>query len=179
MISVAELTGIVNVLGAVTFEEICNVDREISDLRQSVQRIDELQKLCIEAVEEHLLESISAEDVYGAEVNGTTYFIIGPNAFPDIPFELSEVIDILKLPIRKVDMSSIAMKLLQNLQKRLCDLDMEISCIECDIEGIQKLEVYYSDLLNLYYDYDSWLPGKFVSVAEHLMEISKRIEHLK
>ncbi|WP_370574102.1 hypothetical protein [Methanomethylovorans sp.] len=179
MISATELTGIVYVLGAVTFDEICAVDKEISELRDYTHETNALHELCIDAVEEHLLESVSAEDMPGTEADGTTYFITGPNAFPETPTELSQVIDILKLSVRKVDIGIIAMKLLQNFQKRIHDLEMGIGAIEGGSEEIQKLELYYSDLLNLYYDYDSWLPGKFGIAAGHLMELSKRIEHLK
>lgn len=179
MISAAELTGIVYVLGAVTFEEICAVDQEIAELRGSVYGTSSMQELCTEAVQDHLLESVAAEDVCGAEADGTTYFIAGPNAFPEIPPELSQIIDILNLSMRKVDMGIIATKLLQNFRKRIHRLEIKIGSIEGNNEEIQKLESQYSDLFNLYYDYDSWLPGRFEAAAERLMEISKKIEHLK
>lgn len=179
MISAAELTGIVYVLGALTFEEICAVEKEISELRASDQDTGSLKELCIKAVKEHLLESVSAEDVSEKATNDDAYFITGPNAFPEIPPELSQVIDILKLPVRKVDMDTISIKLLRKFQQKIHRLDMKTEEIETDRKEIKKLESKYSDLLNLYYDYDSWLPGKFDSVAANLMEISKKIECLK
>lgn len=179
MISAAELTGITYVLGAVTFEEICAVDKEISELRDSTHETNALNELCIEAADEHLIEPVSAEEISGKKTDENIYFITGPNAFPEIPTELSQVIDILKLSVRKVDMDVIAMKLLQNFEKRMHDLEMGISSIGSGSAGIKKLESHYSDLLNLYYDYDSWLPGRFAAVADHLMELSKKIECLK
>jgi hypothetical protein len=179
MISAAEITGITYVLGAVTFEEICAVDKEISELRDSTHETSALHELCIEAADEHLIEPVSAEEIPGTKTDENIYFITGPNAFPEIPTELSQVIDILKLSVRKVDMDVIAMKLLQNFEKRMHDLEMGISSVGSGSTGIKKLESHYSDLLNLYYDYDSWLPGRFRAVADHLMELSKKIEHLK
>lgn len=179
MISAAELTGIVYVLGAATFEEICAVEKEISDLRGPTHETGSLNELCIEAVKEHLLESVSAEDVAGVGTNDNAYLITGPNAFPEIPPELSQVIDILKLPVRKVDMDTISKKLLKSFQKKVHGLKTKIEAVEVDSEQIKKLESKYSDLLNLYYDYDSWLPGRFETVADNLMEISKKIERLK
>ncbi|AGB48843.1 hypothetical protein Metho_0578 [Methanomethylovorans hollandica DSM 15978] len=179
MISAAELTGIIYVLGAITFEEICAVEKEISELRDSDHDTGSLDELCIKAVKEHLLESVSAEDVSEAGDNGDAYFITGPNSFPEIPPELSQVIDILKLPVRKVDMDTISIKLLNSFQQKIRRLDIKIEDIEVDRKEIKKLESKYSDLLNLYYDYDSWLPGKFGSVAANLMDISKKIERLK
>ena len=122
---------------------------------------------------------IILQEISGTKDNDNTYFITGPNAFPQIPAELSQVIDILKLSVRKVDMDIIAMKLLQNFEKRMHDLEMGISSTRNGSKGIKTLESHYSDLLNLYYDYDSWLPGRFTAVADHLMELSKKIEHLK
>ena len=179
MISAAELTGIVYVLGAATFEEICAVEKEISDLRGPTHETGSLNELCTEAVKEHLLESVSAEDVSGVGTNDNAYFITGPNAFPEIPPELSQVIDILKLPVRKVDMDTISKKLLKSFQKKVHGLKTKIEAVGVDSEEIKKLESKYSDLLNLYYDYDSWLPGRFETVADNLMEISKKIERLK
>ena len=179
MISSAELTGIIYVLGALTFEEICAVEKEISELRASDHDTGSLNELCIKAIKEHLLESVSAEDVYGEATSDDAYFITGPNAFPEIPPELSQVIDILKLPVRKVDMDTIAIKLLKSLQQKIHRLDVKIGNIDGDSKDIKKLESKYSDLLNLYYDYDSWLPGKFGSVVADLMEISKKLECLK
>ncbi|WP_321420622.1 hypothetical protein [uncultured Methanomethylovorans sp.] len=179
MISAAELTGITYVLGAITFEEICAVDKEISELRDSTHETNALHELCIEATKEHLIESVSAEEISGTKTDENIYFITGPNAFPEIPTELSQVIDILKLSVRKVDMNIIAIKLLQNFEKRMHDLEMGISSIGSGSAEIKKLESHYSDLLNLYYDYDSWLPGRFTAVADQLMELSKKIEYLK
>lgn len=179
MISAAELTGITYVLGAVTFEEICVIDKEISELRDSSHETNPLHGLCIEAAGEHLIEPVSAEEISGTKDDENIYFITGPNAFPEIPAELSQIIDILKLSVRKVDMDIIAMKLLQNFEKRMHDLELGISSIRSDSAGIKKVESHYSDLLNLYHDYDSWLPGRFTAVADHLMELSKKIEHLK
>jgi len=179
MISSAELTGIIYVLGALTFEEICAVEKEISELRASDHDTGSLNELCIKAVKEHLLESVSADDVSVTEDNDNSYFITGPNAFPEIPPELSQVIDILKIPVRKVDMDTIAIKLLKNFHQKIHRLDVKIENIESDSKDIKKLESKYSDLLNLYYDYDSWLPGKFGALAANLMEISKKLECLK
>ncbi len=179
MISAAELTGITYILGAVTFDEICAVEKEISYLRNSIHETSSLKEICIEALKEHLLESVSAEDVSGAGIADNIYFITGPKAFPEIPPELSQVIDILKLSVRKVNMDTVSMKLLKSFQKKVHGFKTKIESIEVGSKEIKGLETEYSDMLNLYYDYDSWAPGRFETVAYNLMEISKKLEALK
>lgn len=181
MISIDEITGIVSVMGAVTFEELYKITKEIIEFRTTSDSsyADYLSQLCSKAIEMHLLEYVDADDV-SDESNNCKYYIVGPNAFPDIPTELSEVIDILQIAPRNVDMNSIERKLQKKIKYKITLLKKEIRKTEKpNIEDIKKIEKKYGELLNLYYDYDSWRQNKFKNIAQQLAEISKDIEVLK
>lgn len=179
MISIDELTGVVSAMGALTFEEIYIISEEISQMRASNVQYDDLVQLCSQAIDEHLLEYIDAADVsYG--VTESQYLIIGPNAFPYIPIELSEVIDILQLSSRTVDMEAIGEKLVKKIKYKMLLLKKEMNkSKENNDKKIEKIETKYTELLNLYSDYNSWIPGKFEKIAYQLDQISKDIETLK
>ncbi len=49
---------------------------------------------------------------------------------------------------------------------------------ENDSIDVPVLEHRYSDLLNLYYDYDSWLEGEITEMETEILDISKQIDAL-
>jgi hypothetical protein len=44
---------------------------------------------------------------------------------------------------------------------------------------IEKAETEYSELFNLYYDYDFWLPGGIPGIGGRLEDISQRLKEIK
>lgn len=200
MITKDELAGIIDVVGAATIEEIHLIVQELAEIRRlEAVSSDYVKRLCESALGEHLIETISSEEVTGVDVSGGTggvkggctgaciasnevYYISGPNAFPDIPFELSEIFDILELSKREVDMGKVAKSISSRLKQRTKKFNDKIDSFfdESASDGdIRRLEKCYSDLLNLYYDYDFWLPGEMLDVKDRILNLSGRLEQLK
>ncbi|MCL7411970.1 MAG: hypothetical protein M8350_09270 [Methanosarcinaceae archaeon] len=182
MITKDELAGIVDVLGASTIGEIHLIVQEHAEIRRlEVVGLADVEQLCQSALDEHLIETVSFEEVEGAD-SDETYYISGPNAFPDIPYELSEIIDILELSKREVDMSKVAKSFSSRLKQRAKRLNEKIDMFSdgsVPDSDILKLEQRYSDLLNLYYDYDFWLPGGISDIEDTILGVSERLEQLK
>lgn len=184
LISKEELTGIIDALGALREDEICAIAAEISFLRNEDFSSELVLQMCEEAVHELLLETVGPTEVKDAvsdvNVEGS-FYIPGPNAFPDIPFELSEVIDILRLSKREVDMGGLTQRFTSKLHDMSSKLskDIEEVSMASRSEAILTLTERYSEILNIYYDYDSWLPEGIDGIEEELQEISKRLEHLR
>ena len=182
MITKDELAGIIDVLGAATIEEINLIVQELAEIRrlESVTS-DYVEQLCDSALGEHLIETVSSEEVEDGGAD-EVYYISGPNAFPDIPYELSEIFDILELSKREVDMSKVAKTFSSRLKQRAKRLNGKIdsfsggSVLDSDLAMLEKR---YSDLLNLYYDYDFWLPGGISDIEDKILGVSERIEQLK
>ena len=182
MITKDELAGIIDVLGAATIGEIQLIVQELAEIRrlEEVSPAD-VEQLCESALGEHLIETVSSEEVEGAD-SDEIYYIPGPNAFPDIPYELSEIIDILELSKREVDMSKVAKSFSSRLKQRARKLNEKIdsfsgkSASDDDLTGLEK---HYSDLLNLYYDFDFWLPGGMSDIEDKILGVSGRLEQLK
>jgi hypothetical protein len=251
MIEPEELEGIVGALGAATHEEVISIVKELAYERDEDEPLhDEIEKMCEKAVSEHLLETISSEELIeecDKCEEGMEFYILGPNAFPEYPFELSEVLDILKLDKREVDSEKLTQRYSERLKARLAELRHNIDkysenvkegrefyilgpnafpehpfelsevmdilkpdrnevdsekltqrnserlkarftklkhnmdkCSE-NVEGspdIPTLEQQYSDLLNVYYDYDSWLEGGIADMENDILALSKQIDSL-
>jgi len=176
MITKAELSGIIDALGAVTPDEIRHIAEELAFMRQEdVPDIKEIKQLCETAAGEHLIETVSSNEVRDADIDeadkadDACYYIPGPNAFPQIPSELSEVIDILKLSKREVDMGRVA---------KSFKID-SFAATPPTPDDIAKLEKRYRDLLNVYYDYDFWLPGEISHIEDVIFGVSEKLERLK
>ena len=182
MITKDELAGIIDVLGAATIEEIHLILQELAEIRRlEAVTPDYVEQVCESALGEHLIETVSSDEVEDGVLD-EVYYISGPNAFPDIPYELSEIFDILELSKREVDMSKVAKSFSSRLKQRAKGLNETINSFlfESPIASdITKLEKRYSDLLNLYYDYDFWLPGGISDVEDKILGVSERLEQLK
>jgi hypothetical protein len=193
-----ELCGIIDALGALTLDEIYNVTKELSLLKGIVAPpMPSIKNICAEAEKEHLIVAVSEEEVTGTVGGGTSivlqdsdegedgilmYYISGPNAFPEVPFELSEVIDILELKKREVNLSSVASRLNRNLHRRIKNLESKIESVSSSKvheKDLENLEYRYSDILNQYYDYTFWLPDDMPDIEDEIQELSLRIESLK
>ena len=182
MITKDELAGISDVLGAATIEEIHLIVQELAEIRrfEAVSPAD-VEQLCESALGEHLIETVSSEEVDDGG-SDEAYYISGPNAFPDIPYELSEIIDILELSKREVDMSKVAKSFSSRLKQRARRLNESIDSLSeesASDDDFARLEKRYSDLLNLYYDYDFWLPGGMSDIEDKILGVSGRLEQLK
>lgn len=185
MVEPEEIEGMVDALGAVTHEEAIEIVQELAYIREEeVPDEEEITKLLGKAVSKHLLETISSEELSEADVNeneDTEYYIVGPHAFPDFPFDLSEVIDILKLDRREIDPDKLTKRFSRRLKARVTKLKHNIEAFvkgEDNSIDVPTLEHRYSDLLNLYYDYDSWLEGEITEMEDEILDISKQIDVL-
>ncbi len=187
MITIEELAGIIDALGALREDEICAVAQEISFLRKEDFSVEIITGMCKKALDEHLLEAIGPDEVTDAcsgagHPDGRNYYIPGPNAFPDIPFELSEAIDILVITKREVDLDRVSESFSANLHKQAVELGGDISSFSrkgITEAGLSALAERYSDILNLYYDYDSWLPGGMDGIEDELQGLSRKLEQLR
>ncbi|MDI3539658.1 MAG: hypothetical protein PWR29_234 [Methanolobus sp.] len=190
MITKDELSGIIDALGALSEDEVCAVAQEISFIRKEDFLPDILTRMCRQALDEHLLELIvsaeirpAAEGAVSVASNeGEGYYIPGPNAFPDVPFELSEAIDILMITKKEVDWEKVSSRFSANLKVEVMELDRAIASLSdrgTDEGDLYFLAERYSNLLNLYYDYDSWLPEGISDMENELQDLSRRLEELK
>lgn len=181
MVSKEEICGMIDTLGALTIEEIYSVSTEISLLRGDVpMELSSIRDICAEAEKEHILVVVSWEEIKGVEESEISYYISGPDAFPQVPFELSETIDILEIDKREVDLSRVASRLSNNLHRRIKELGDRIDSfnIECAQEKeLENLEYIYSDILNQYYDYSFWLADDSMSCLEkEIQALSSSLE---
>lgn len=178
-----ELCGIIDALGALNIEELCSISKELSLLRDGITLSGvSIKNMCDEAEKEHLVAVVSWEEVSGLEEDEHSYYIPGPNAFPEVPFELSEVIDILQMSEREVDLSKAADRFHRNLYKRIKNLESKIDSLEQEkarSEDLEGLEEWYSDILNQYYDYNFWLQDDMSDLESEISILSERIEALK
>ncbi len=183
MVGKEEICGIVDALGALTCDEIHSVTTEIELIRENdPPSFKSIEELCEMAERENILVLVSREEVEGMEQDNSLYYISGPNAFPEIPFELSEVIDILEMTKRKIYTRKVSSRLGGNLQKRIKNLSSRIDSMENDIidaKGIESLEDWYSDILNQYYDLSFWLTEDMNDIEEEIQLLSNRIEEMK
>lgn len=195
MISKAELSGIVDAMGAGTPNEIQEIVGELAYIRnEDIPDPSEIKELCRTALKDHQIEAVSSNEVtvtdtreaveVGEAEDGNVgyYYIPGPNAFPEIPSEMSEVIDILKLSKREVDMGKVVKSFSARLKRRATSLKNKIDSFTTtppNQDDIAKLEKRYSDLINVYYDYDFWLPGELLNMEDMISTVSEKLELLK
>ncbi|WP_406670129.1 hypothetical protein V7O67_12495 [Methanolobus sp. ZRKC4] len=86
MKSKEELCGIIDALGALSIGDIYSVTKELYLLRGSVPlTLPSIKNICEEAEKEHLIAVVSWEEVAGLDENDLSYYISGPNAFPEVP----------------------------------------------------------------------------------------------
>ncbi|MCD4800138.1 MAG: hypothetical protein K8R01_00915, partial [Methanococcoides sp.] len=69
----------------------------------------------------------------------------------------------------------------ERLKARFTKLKHNIDKCSENVEGsldIPTLERQYSELLNVYYDYDSWLEGGIADMENDILALSKQIDSL-
>jgi hypothetical protein len=180
MVTEEDIAGIVDVLGAATLAEITAVVREIEFMEgETPTPAEEVEKTCERAKTRHWLESIGTGEIMGMEPDDAEYFIPGPDAFPGYAPKLSEVLDILGLEKREPDRERVIRKFSRRLKMRVTWLSNRIGEQPADSETLKKLGEHYDDLLNLFYDYDSWIPGAFSALEEEVLALGSRLENLR
>lgn len=183
MLTNEELCGIIDAIGALSAEEIYQVTTEMSHLRNDTSpTLPEIRVMCEKAEKENLIVAVSWEEVSGMGENDLPYYISGPNAFPEVPFELSEIIDVLELSKREIDLSKVSMRISHNLHRRLKNLSNKIESVgkgKIHEKDLENLEHRYSNILNQYYDYSFWLEDDISDIGDEIEQLSSRIESLK
>jgi hypothetical protein len=184
MISEEEIVGIVDVLGASTYEEIEGIIIEMDFLNEDDKTPAEtIEKLCNRANSRHWLERVTREEIeepIPAHANpDEEYFILGPDAFPEYPKNLSEALEILKLHKRELNREKLIHRFARRLKMNITRLSHKIEDETEDRKILEKLERQYSDLLTLYYDYDSWIPEAFSEFEEDVLKLGEKLESLK
>ncbi|MBU2617954.1 MAG: hypothetical protein KKI07_04680 [Euryarchaeota archaeon] len=173
MITIEELAGVVEVLGFTNEDELYAIFKELAFLREhKAPPKNKIRELIKRAMKEHWIEV-----VHGTE------FIVGPCAFPEVPDGLSEIIDVLEIDAnRKIDWSEVASAKTAELKSEITALSKRIAALRrkrASKKRITELENEYQRLLELYYDFEFWLPCDLSRVREALSLVSKALESLK
>ncbi|MDK2893177.1 hypothetical protein [Methanohalophilus sp.] len=185
MISEKEIAGIIDALGAVTLGEIKEIVHEIEFLNEDTNTpSEEIERLCAKAKSKHWAEIITHKEIEGISPEDLQnpdeeYFILGADAFPEYPPKLSEALDILKLHKRELDREKIIHRFARRLKMKIKHLSNKINESQKDGKALKKLDKQYSDLLNLYYDYDSWIPEAFSELEDDVLKLAEKLESLK
>lgn len=173
MIPIEELAGVVEVLGVTNEDELYAIFKELTFFKKcGVPSRKEVKELIRHAIKEHWIEAVHESKI-----------IVGPCAFREVPDDLSEVIDILEIDIdRKIDWDKVS-------SVKTAELKSEVEALSKKIYGgrgkitskkkITELESEYHRLMQLYYDFDFWLPIDLATAKEELRRLSKELESLK
>ena len=190
MISKDEMCGIIETLGALNKKEIEKIVIEIQCIRNENYDNTLFEDLLNEIESEKLVDKISEE--YICQIHKTSlgnskyYYIISPKAFPQIPPELSEVIDVLELNERKVNKDKIFSIYATTTLNELNTFNQELLNISKNSSydySIPKLEGKYSELFNNYHDLDFWSDNNRISLLKDIEEklniTSKLLESIR
>ncbi|NYT00512.1 MAG: hypothetical protein GKB99_02155 [Methanocellales archaeon] len=173
MIPIEELAGVVEVLGVTNEDELYAIFKELTFFRRcKVPSRKNVKELIGHAIKEHWIEAVNGSGI-----------IVGPCAFTEVPDDLSEVIDILKIDInRKIDWNKVSSVKTGELKSDFEDLSKKIYGLKGKITSkkqIIELENDYNRLMQLYYDFDFWLPVNLALAKEELRSLSKELESLR
>jgi hypothetical protein len=180
MLTTEELSGIVEVLVVVSEEEIIDIAQELAYLRDDeTPDLEDLSQLIRSAIKIHWLEPIQSTAVFNSPRSSMLY-IAGPASFGTVPPELSEIMDTIEFEgCRSFDWDKVTSNIIPDMS---CKLDRLEALVEDAADGtvvIEKAETEYSELFNLYYDYDFWLPGGIPGIGGRLEDISQRLKEIK
>ncbi|MDD2666057.1 MAG: hypothetical protein PHD13_00895 [Methanocellales archaeon] len=171
MISLEELAGVVEVLGITNEEELYAIFKELIFSREGrIPSRKKVKEVIGRAIKEHWIEA-----VHGSEL------IVGPCAFPEVPDDLSEVIDILEIDVnRKIEWDASAKiaelkSEVETFSKRI-DAQMER---EASKKQIIELKNEYQRLMGLCYDFEFWLTTDLTTIKAELRALSQKLESLK
>ncbi len=173
MISIEELAGVVEVLGITNEDELYAIFKELTFGRKcKAPSRKNIKELINHAIKEHWIEA-----VHGSEI------IVGPCAFTEVPDDLSEVIDILEIDVdRKIDWNKVSSVKKSELKNEVDALSKKIVGLKdkrTSKKQITELKNEYHRLMQLYYDFDFWLPTDLAMTKEELRRLNKELESLK
>ena len=180
MLDVEELCGIVEVMAVASDDEITEVVQELAYMRdEDMPDFDEMQDLITSALKSHWLEAVPQTAVCNGP-KGEIFYIAGPAAFGTPPVELSEIMEIVEFEgCRSVDWGIMASKITSNLSRLVERLEIMVEDAADGTVKIVEAEALYSELFNLYYDYDFWLPDGLPDIGASLEMISSRLNVIK
>ncbi|MDD2777862.1 MAG: hypothetical protein PHS47_05570 [Methanocellales archaeon] len=173
MISIEELAGVVDVLGITNEDELYAIFKELIFSRKcKIPSRKKVKEVIRSAIKEHWIEA-----VHGSEL------IVGPCAFPEVPDDLSEVIDILKIDVnRKIEWDEVASAKIAELKSEVETFSKIIDDQggrEASKKQIIELESEYQHLMGLCYDFEFWLTTDFTMIKAELRTLSQKLESLK
>lgn len=180
MLDVEELCGIVEVMGVASDDEITLVVQELAYMRnEDMPKPDDLQDLIKLALKSHWLETVSQTAVCNGP-KGEIIYIAGPAAFGMVPAELSEIMDIIEFEgCRSIDWEIVASRITSNLSRQVERLEIIVEDIADGTVKLDTAEAQYSELFNVYYDYDFWLPDGLPELGAVLEKVSLRLNVIK
>ena len=179
MLTTEELSGIVEVMVVVSEEEIIDIAQELAYLRDDeTPDLEDLRQLITSAMKIHWLEPIPSTTVFNSNSpQSSMLYIAGPASFGTVPPELSEIMDTIEFEgCRSFDWDMVTSNIIPDMSRKLDRLE---ALVEDAASGIEKAETEYSELFNLYYDYDFWLPGGLPGIGGRLEDISQRLKEIK
>jgi len=179
MLTTEELSGIVEVMVVVSEDEIIDIAQELAYLRDDeTPDLEDLSQLITLAMKIHWLEPIPSTAVFNSNSpQSSMLYIAGPASFGTVPPELSEIMDTIEFEgCRSFDWDVVTSNIIPDISRRLDRLE---ALVEDTADGIEKVETEYSELFNLYYDYDFWLPGGLPGIGGRLEDISQRLKEIK
>ncbi len=173
MISVEELAGVVDVLGITNEDELYAICKELIFSREcKIASRKKVKEVIRRAIKEHWIEA-----VHGSEL------IVGPCAFPEVPDDLSEVIDILEIDVnRNIAWDKVASAKISELKSEVETFSKMIDDWrgkKASKKQIIELESEYQRLMGLCYDFEFWLTIDLTMAKEELRTLSQTLESLK
>ena len=180
MLTTEELSGIVEVMVVVSEEEIIDIAQELAYLRDDeTPEPEDLRQLITSAMKIHWLEPIPSPAVFDAPQSSKLY-ISGPASFGTVPPELSEIMDTIEFEgCRSFDWDVVASNIIPDMSRKLDRLEAVVEDAADGVVVIKKAETEYSELFNLYYDYDFWLPDGLPGIGGRLEDTSQRLKEIK
>ena len=182
MLTTEELSGIVETMVVVSEEEIIDVAQELAYLRDDeTPDLEDLIQLITSAMKIHWLEPIPSTAVFNSNSSQSSMlYIAGPASFGTVPPELSEIMDTIEFEgCRSFDWGMVTSNIIPDMSRKLDRLEAQVEDAASGVVVIEKVETEYSELFNLYYDYDFWLPDGLSGIGGRLEEISQRLKEIK
>jgi hypothetical protein len=180
MLTIEELSGIVEVMVVVSEEEIIDIAQELAYLRDDeTPDLEDLRQLIVSAMKIHWIEPLPSTALFNSPKSSMSY-IAGPASFGIVPPELSEIMDRIEFEgCRSFDWDMVTSNIIPDMSHKL---DLLEALVEDAADGavvIGIAETEYSELFNLYYDYDFWLPEGLPGIGGRLEDISQRLKEIK